>query len=497
MANNSRGSSFTRRWPVLLLAFSVLVMSFVAQGRANGGPPWVRDLDVAKAQARAAEKDLMIVFTGQGWCGNCVILDREVFQTSDFVSATSNDFIFVELDFTFGDSPEEKKRESYLRALQQKYLTPTVPTVVLADAEGVPFAIQANYATGTGPKKYLEAIRSALTAKALRDRSFEAARDLSGKARALELDKAISSVAPLLGTLKQRGNDPVLVFYKEIIQEILSLSGSDDELAKKYRSKQKALKEWQARNAVFAKLKQFQASRDLTGAIEFIDRSLKDIDDEEIRFRLEWSREVYLEWSDRHQEALANCRRLLKLPNLTEKQKDSLLDREAYNLFKLGKIDEGLAHFDKQIEAAEGNPEKRVRLLGDKSQMILNRGSLQQSIEVWQAYQQATRKGTEDWLTATVLLSRQLRQAGRHKDALRFVNEVLEKERDAELDALLLLDAAEIHIAMGNYAEANKFIDNAKAKNRKLAESERLSKRATFNRIKARITGLLKKLSDK
>ena len=501
MKNNSRSSSFSRRWPVLLLAFSVLAVSVVIavsvvkQSRTDEGPVWVRNLDVAKAQAQAAGKDLIIVFTGHGWCHNCEILDREVFQSSDFVSAAGNDFIFMELDFNFGDSAEEKKREGYHRALQRKYLTPAVPTVVFADAEGVPFAIQTDYVTGTGPKKYLEAIRSALAAKALRDRSFEASKSLSGKARARELDKAISYVAPLLGTLKQRGNDPVLVFYGDKIKEIMSLSaGEDDELAAKYRSRKKALEEWQSREEVFAKLKQF--GRDCAGAIEFIDRSLKDIKDEEIRWRLENSRRTYLEWSDRHQEALANCRRLLKQPNLTEKQKDNLLEREGYNLFKLGKIDEGLAHFDKLIAAAEGNPKKQLRILEYKSQMILthrHHGHLQQSIEVWQTYQQATRKGTDDWLTATVLLSRQLRQAGQHKEALRLINEVLEEERDE----WLLLDAAEIHIAMGNDAQAKKLIDEARSMNRKYAESERRSELADFKRTEARITSLLEKLSGK
>ena len=136
-------------------------------------------------------------------------------------------------------------------------------------------------------------------------------------------------------------------------------------------------------------------------------------------------------------------------------------------------------------------------LLDLKSQMILNRGRLQQSIEIWQTYQQATRKGTDDWFEATVLLSRQLQQAGRHKDALRLVNEVLEGKLEEDIDAGILLDAAKCHIGMGNNAEAKKFIDEARSTSSKLAESERRGDRKMFERIEAQIAVLLEKLTKK
>ena len=94
---------------------------------------WIRDFDQGKKQAQAEGKDLFLLFTGHGWCAICEVLDREVFQKDEFVQAASADYVLVELEFNFGDSPEEKEREKEYRGLQRRYLVRGFPTIVLAD----------------------------------------------------------------------------------------------------------------------------------------------------------------------------------------------------------------------------------------------------------------------------------------------------------------------------------------------------------------------------
>src|SRR5262245_26237004 len=55
---------------------------------------WIRDLDGAKKEATTSKKDLLIVFTGHGWCLHCQELDREVFQQAAFVEPAKRDFVF-------------------------------------------------------------------------------------------------------------------------------------------------------------------------------------------------------------------------------------------------------------------------------------------------------------------------------------------------------------------------------------------------------------------
>src|SRR4051812_41918005 len=90
-----------------------------AQGGAQvTALPWIRDFKAGQRTASKQNKDLLVVFTGHGWCANCEILDRQVFRKSEFVQKAANSFVFVELDFTFGDSLEERQREETYRDLQ-------------------------------------------------------------------------------------------------------------------------------------------------------------------------------------------------------------------------------------------------------------------------------------------------------------------------------------------------------------------------------------------
>lgn len=480
---------------LLLLCISTAAVIIVGLPKqllvAAEGPKWIRDVEDGKKQARAAAKDLFIVFTGHGWCAHCEILDREVFQQAEFVRSASKDYVFVELDFNFGDSPQEQERQKHYRELQNKYLIRVFPTVVLADADGVPYAMMTGYSTGRGPTKTLAKIRLARVAKKQRDRQFELAKSSTGIERVAHFHKGIQSVATLLGSLDERGDDPVLVFYKRQVDEILRSDKTKlATIRRNYEGRIRKRDEWMARESVFSKLKAFRAAKDYQGGIDYIADVLKNVEDRDVRWRLERSRQTYLEWDRQHDEALKNARRLLNQAGLADADRENLLDREAYNLFNLGRIDEGLAHYDRQIEAADGNPKKQLRLLGSKAQMILNRDRLRQSIDAWRAYREATKAGTEDWLDATALLARQYQKAGEHRRALELFGKFLELDKYSGI----MLDAAESHIALGQHEQARIMIGQAQSAIGPLKRSARKSEKEEAARAEKRIDGLRAKL---
>ena len=128
------------------------------------------------ARHGAEGKDLFVLLTGHGWCSSCEFLDREVLQKPEFVREVSPNFVWVELDFTFGDS-EKKARERVLRELQKRFLAPGVPLVVLLDREGMPYAYAVDgYDAGTGPQRILARVKACRVARTLRDKEFAAAR---------------------------------------------------------------------------------------------------------------------------------------------------------------------------------------------------------------------------------------------------------------------------------------------------------------------------------
>jgi tetratricopeptide (TPR) repeat protein len=392
----------------------------------------------------------------------------------------------VELDFTYGDTKEEEARELRLRNLQERYLVRGFPTVVLADADGMPYAIRTGYARGIGVTPSLVMIKLAQTARALRDRNFRLATATTGRERAEHLHQGITAVAGLLGSLEDRGDDPVLVFYKPQVEEIRKADGTGaGKVWGRYEARRTERDQWVAREAVFSRLKEFGA-KDHRGAIAYLDEQIKKPGDRDLHWRLERARQVYLEWDHQHEKALANARRLLKSPDLSEKDRESLLDREAYNLHNLGRVDDLLAHYDRRIAATRGETRKTLTLLRDKAQWISYYDRPEQAQAAWRGYRAAARPGSEEWLEATQGLAEQLRKAGQHRAALELVDEYL-KVNQAEG---VLLDAAESHLALGENEQAQACLNQAEAAARPLEGSRNELDARTFASIQRRLKAL-------
>jgi thioredoxin-related protein len=457
-------------------------------------PAWIRDLDGAKKEATASKKDLLIVFTGHGWCLHCQELDREVFQQAAFVEPAKRDFVFVEFDFTFGDTPEEKAREARFRKLQEKYLVHSFPTVVLADADGVPYAIQSGYAKGTGVTKSLALIRLAQVAKAQRDRNFKLAASATGVEGAEYLHKGVQAVAGLLGSMDDRGDDPVLTFYSAQVQDILKADTTDAGTVRgQYEARRKKRDEWVAREAVFTKLRDFDATKDYRGALKYLAEQLMRTDDRDLLWRLEKTRQAYLERDGQHDEALKNARRLSKRTDLGEADREWLFDREAYNLHNLGRVDELLAHYNNQIAAAKNDAKKRLGLLRAKAEIIRYHDRPEETLAARRAYREAAKPGSEDWLSATQGLAGELRKAGQHRAALKLVSEYLAVNKAA----WLMLDAAESHLALAENDQARNMISQAEVASRVLKDSKNELDIKVFARIEERMKSLRKQLETK
>ena len=124
-----------------------------AQAEPKDGIAWMTDFEAAKKKAAAEGKDLFIDFTGSDWCIWCQRLEKEVFSKPIFIHEAQKHFVFVMVDF-----PRNKKQSKELKAqnerLAQTYQAQAFPTIVLAEADGTPYA-QTGYQEG-GPLPYLE-----------------------------------------------------------------------------------------------------------------------------------------------------------------------------------------------------------------------------------------------------------------------------------------------------------------------------------------------------
>lgn len=198
-----------QRSRLLIFSFCVTAtfVSLSAFGDENNGLEWVRDMKVAKAQAAAKGQDLLIIFTGRGWCQPCEIFDRRVVKQQEFADGVAPHYVCVELDMNFGETDEELEREKVFRKLQQEYIAIGVPSLLLADVHGQPYCMIVGPSANDGPKPIVAQILAARAANAERLRRLQDARQLSGAALAAAQHEALLRIVPFLEPHWQ-GDDP-------------------------------------------------------------------------------------------------------------------------------------------------------------------------------------------------------------------------------------------------------------------------------------------------
>lgn len=99
---------------------------------------WKHNLEDAKKEATEQNKKILLVFSGSDWCGPCIKLDRNVWQSDVFKKESQKSWVLLKADFPKKKadllSPEltennEKLAEKYDRE-------GNFPLVVLLDKTG-------------------------------------------------------------------------------------------------------------------------------------------------------------------------------------------------------------------------------------------------------------------------------------------------------------------------------------------------------------------------
>jgi thioredoxin-related protein len=203
--------------------FSAAVSAFVVSAasiHAAGG--WTEDFAKAKETAAKENRDLLIDFTGSDWCGWCIQLQEEVFSKDAFKQEAPKHFVLVEIDF-----PQEQKQSEAIREqnakLEQEYKVEGYPTIVLADAQGRPYATT-GYEEG-GPVKYLENLDKLRKVRIARDAALKKAEAAEGVEKAKLIMEALKDIAPAL----------VHSFYTKEVDAAIAADKDDVSGAKKAR----------------------------------------------------------------------------------------------------------------------------------------------------------------------------------------------------------------------------------------------------------------------
>jgi len=115
----------------LLLALSFISLSFLSVD-------WQSDFNKAKEEASKENKAILINFSGSDWCGPCIRMKKEIFESNAFTDYASGNLILVRADFPRDKKNQLSKEQTAKNdALAEKYNPEgKFPLTVLVSADG-------------------------------------------------------------------------------------------------------------------------------------------------------------------------------------------------------------------------------------------------------------------------------------------------------------------------------------------------------------------------
>jgi tetratricopeptide (TPR) repeat protein len=223
-----------KSFPILLLLFFVLWPALLSGETPND------KLAHAIELAGKEKKDLMMILTGSSWSEKSKKFDQEIIGSEGFKAFTSEKYVTVvfELPLRYEDAHPD------VFEIQKKYQFRQLPTIILTDQEGRPYAY-----TGVkegGLEQYLEHLAELHSLRIERDRLLTQAGEKEDAQRVNLLVQALQSLPQMI----------VPIFYEAELQLIEKADpmGRDDYVPSIRRS-QALTKEREGYNALFREKK--------------------------------------------------------------------------------------------------------------------------------------------------------------------------------------------------------------------------------------------------
>jgi protein disulfide-isomerase len=117
--------------------FSCFLIAFSFVTTIARGSEWQTDYEQALATAKAANKCVLLDFTGSDWCGPCIEMKKVVFSKAAFLNYAKNNLVLVEIDYPKLKALPEKVTKQNERLLHQYGIDKSgYPTVILLNPHG-------------------------------------------------------------------------------------------------------------------------------------------------------------------------------------------------------------------------------------------------------------------------------------------------------------------------------------------------------------------------
>ena len=138
----------------------VVVVVFLFISLCTFSQNWKNNIEEAKTEAKASNKNILLVFSGSDWCAPCIKLDRTIFQTEVFKAEAAQKWVLVKADFPKkkGNLLSAELTESNKKLAEKYNKEGNFPLVVLLDATGKVIGITGY--KNVSPTEYVKLLNS-------------------------------------------------------------------------------------------------------------------------------------------------------------------------------------------------------------------------------------------------------------------------------------------------------------------------------------------------
>jgi thioredoxin-related protein len=126
---------------------------------------WQTDWQKAKAEASESNKQILLSFSGSDWCGPCIRMHEQIFESTSFESFASNNLVLVNADFPrLSKHQLSKELTRQNEQLADQYNKKGIfPLTLLLDEKGKVLKTWEGFPNET-PEKFISEINSVIHA---------------------------------------------------------------------------------------------------------------------------------------------------------------------------------------------------------------------------------------------------------------------------------------------------------------------------------------------
>lgn len=181
----------------------------------KGFAGWGQDFATAQQDAQQRGTEVLLLFAGSDWDNHTQRLANRVLGTAQFRDEVKGRFELVVIDFPRSEEGRSRMRDqAHNQRLQQLLGVENVPTVVLSDARGLPYAVDSPQEETVTAQGFLEWLGELQEKRAERDRLLQAAAQGDDSAR-------LTAALETIRWLRPRNFTP---FYQQPLDDWLTLA---------------------------------------------------------------------------------------------------------------------------------------------------------------------------------------------------------------------------------------------------------------------------------